>query len=112
MKFWTDNFWAGSFWKQDFWLGLNQQNTGTEIINTNATTNVPVNYSICSRSGFKVPAGTLVRDGYGNWVRPEDYEPRHPQEFVRSRAENTKGSVSPEGGDTFLSDNEVKPEDL
>ncbi len=62
----------------------------------------PDNYEICQRSGFRVPRGTLVKDGYGYWVRPESADQRHPQEFVRSRPEDQQGSRSPEQEDTFV----------
>ena len=76
----------------------------TEITNTNATTDVPTNYEICERTGFRVKPGTLVKEWDGVMVRPESYEPRHPQDFVRSRPEAQRGSVRPEQTDQFIDD--------
>lgn len=87
-------------------------NEGTSVTNSNASTDVPSNYSICARTGFRVLPGRLIKDGYGQWVRPESADQRHPQELVRSRPEKQRGSVSPEGTDTFLADGEVTADDL
>lgn len=71
------------------------------------------NYEICDRTGFKVPAGTLVKEWNGAMVRPESWEPRHPQDFVRGRTETPKGSPRPEPTDTFIADNaQVSASDL
>ena len=73
----------------------------------------PSFYEICDRSGFKVEAGTLVEEWTGLWVRPKDWEPRHPQEFVRGVPENESSiQVSPEADDTFLGTNDVDSDDL
>lgn len=68
---------------------------------------VPSNYEICDRSGFKVPAGELVEQWDGLKVRARDRDYRHPQEFVRVRAERPNPSRSPEPDDEFLGTNEV-----
>ncbi len=72
-------------------------------VNENAV-EIPSNYLICQRSGFRVSvAEGLVKDGEtGLWVRKEDYDPYHPQHLVRSRAESPRGSISPEQPDTFI----------
>lgn len=80
------------------------ENAGATIENTNATTDVPNNYEICQRSGFKVKRGTLVKDAYGWWVHPKFADSRHPQEFVRSSQDDIHGSVAPEQDDTFIED--------
>ena len=69
--------------------------------NPTASTDRINHFEICQRTGFKVLPGTLVKDGYGLWVRPESADMRHPQEQVRSRAETQRGSVSPEQDDVF-----------
>lgn len=79
--------------------------------NANATTESS-HYEICQRSGFRYPAGTLVKEWTGLWVAPEFWEPRHPQDFVKPVTETKKGSVSPEPTDYFLSTNEVSVDDL
>ena len=78
--------------------------------NANASEGVS-NYEICDRSGFLVPAGSLVRQWDGLMVRPKDLDHRHPQELVRPRAEKPRPSRSPEPDDEFLS-GEVSGSDL
>ena len=86
---------------------------GLEITNTNATTSVPSNYEMDDRTGFRVLPGVLIRDGQtGIYVTKRSYDPRHPQELVRSRTDRLEGSRSPEQTDVFLAVNEVKAEDL
>ena len=85
---------------------------GTTIANSNATTDVPTQYTICDRTGFRVLPHELMRDGYGMMVRPESYESRHPQEMVRSTTDKQTGSVRPEAPDRFLADGEVTAGDL
>ena len=71
--------------------------------NSDATTSVPNHYEICDRTGFRVRPGTLVKEWNGLMVRPESYEARHPQDFVRSRSDKQTGSVRPEQSDRFIS---------
>jgi len=63
---------------------------------------VPNHYEICDRSGFRVKPGTLISEWTGHMVIPRFWEPRHPQEFVRSVPETQKGSVRPEATDEFI----------
>lgn len=86
--------------------------TGTDITNSTATTDVPTNYEVCQLSGFKYKRGVLIRRWDGLWVHPDFNEPKHPQEFVRSRPEHLTGSIRPEQEDVFLTTNEVQAEDL
>lgn len=44
-------------------------------------------YRICDRTGFKVPASETVQQWNGLVVRKQSAEPRHPQQFVRGRAD-------------------------
>ncbi|KKL65325.1 hypothetical protein LCGC14_2156090 [marine sediment metagenome] len=44
---------------------------GVQILNPNATTDSLNRYNICARTGFRQKPGTLVKDGYGEMVRPE-----------------------------------------
>jgi len=87
---------------------------GVVIKNTDATTDNIGKYEMCSRTNFKQKVGTLVQDGYGDYVRADSAEPRHPQERLLSKKENFRdGAERPEpASDTFLADNEVKAEDL
>lgn len=68
---------------------------GTTIENTQAT-EYDGRYNICDRTGFRAKPGQLVEDGYGNMVLPEFRDSRHPQEFIRSRAETHTGPKRPE----------------
>lgn len=77
--------------------------TGIAITNLFATIDRS-NYEICERSGRKVLPGTLIREWNGTMVRPESWERRHPQDFVRSRAEKLTGPERPEQDDTFIED--------
>jgi hypothetical protein len=69
---------------------------------------------ICDRSGFKVKASETRREWTGRIVRVEDWEPRHPQDFVRARPDHQSVAFPrPEpASDTFLNPNEVNPGDL
>ena len=88
---------------------------GVQILNPNATTDSLNRYNICARTGFRQKPGTLVKDGYGEMVRPESAEPRHPQERVKSQPESQRGALRPEpiGDETFITDDDpVLAEDL
>lgn len=67
---------------------------------------------ICTLSGFEYPLRELVRDWRGMLVHPSFKDVRNPQDFVRGVRERTLTYTSPEAPDTFLSTNEVQPEDL
>jgi len=86
--------------------------TGTEIVNTDSTTLVPVNYEICQVSGIRVLPSEIVKRWDGAWVREQSNDQRHSQEFLRSRSDKLIGSVSPEQDNVFLVDGEVKASDL
>ena len=108
---WADDFWATDFWADGFWSG--EASVGAAITNATASTASINNYEICSRTGFKVKRGKLIKDEQtGLWVRPDSFDRRHPSEYVRSVAENQHGSPRPEPTDVFLSTNEVKSTDL
>ena len=75
---------------------------GTDITNPSATV-TSSNYEICQRSGFRVPAGSLVREWDGRKVREESYEARHDLDRVRTRALNRpRGTPAPEPQDQFI----------
>jgi hypothetical protein len=88
----------------------------TPITNSDAITDAPNNYLVCTRTGFRVSVNEgLVKDGYGQWVRSRSYDPVHPQDRVRSRAETQRGSIAPEQDDRLISvlyPNDVQPSDL
>jgi len=70
-------------------------------------------WRICDRCGRRFRQSETLKTWDGLWVCKNDWEPRHPQDFVTGRED--KQSVPeprPETTDYFLSDNEVKAEDL
>jgi len=90
---------------------------GTPILNTNATTDVPSNYEICQRSGFRQhprfdSLSKLMVQWNGLGVRLDSLDVRNPQEFIKSRGgESQQGSRSPEPEDSFITVS-VDPDDL
>lgn len=71
------------------------------------------NNVICDVCGFKVKASQTRRRWDGLVVCREDWEPRHPQDFVRGRRDRQVPAViRPEPADKFLTDNEVTVDDL
>ena len=70
-------------------------------------------YTKCDRSGFKVRGEEVMEDWTGLLVREEDWEPRHPQDFVRGRRDQQNPPFfRPEGDDRFLSPNQVCEDEL
>jgi hypothetical protein len=87
-------------------------NLGVAIENLNATTDVPVNYIICDRTGYRIAVNEPFRMEWdGLMVRKRSLDQRHPQDHLFSKPELQKGSPAGEGEDTFL-DSEVQAEDL
>lgn len=63
-----------------------------------------MNKAVCDRSGFTLPASKLRKTWDGLWVRPESFEPRHPQDFAgRARPESLPEVTRPPS-DIFLTD--------
>lgn len=64
------------------------------------------NYLICDRTGFKLRIEDgVVEEWSGMKVRKQSWERRHPQDFIRSRAESRRnGSPRPEQTDSFIAD--------
>jgi len=70
-------------------------------------------YRICDECGFKVRASETRKRWDGRIVCIPDWEPRHPQEFVRGRVDRQRvAEPRPEAADTFLADNEVTASSL
>ena len=44
--------------------------------------------AVCYECGRKMKASMLVKHWQGYWVCPEHWEPRHPQDFVKSVPDN------------------------
>ena len=87
--------------------------TGTAIVNANSTTDITTNEEFCDRTNFRTLPGELQKEWTGQFIRPESWEIRHPQDMLRTRAtDRFPGSRSPEQADTFLADGEVTADDL
>lgn len=69
---------------------------------------------ICQRTGYKTKSNDLRKEWNGLVVRSGSWEPRHPQDMLRSfpdhQAVDEPNPEPPE--DTFLGDNEVLASDL
>lgn len=62
------------------------------------------NNTICDRCGRKYKASDLKREWNGLYTCPDDFEPRHPQDLIKSKHDDQRPSLSrPEGTDTFIS---------
>lgn len=107
---------ADPVWNGASWTLTTESATVTAAeapTNSDATTDVPSNYLICDRTGFRVSvAEGLVEEWTGARVRARSFESRHPQDFVRGSSEQQKGSDRPEQTDRFLGTNEVQASDL
>lgn len=60
-------------------------------------------WAICDECGRKFRLSDLRRRWDKALVCPQDFESRHPQDFVRGKADRIKapGQVRPEASDTF-----------
>lgn len=68
---------------------------------------------ICQRCGFEYPLHTLRKEWTGLMVCKDDFDPRHPQDFVKGvKDKQTVDNPAPEPTDYFLSTNEVTSESL
>lgn len=68
---------------------------------------------ICERTGFKVKSSGVRREWTNQTVRNKSWEARHPQDFLRAKADRqaVEGATG-EAEDTFLATNEVTAESL
>jgi hypothetical protein len=70
-------------------------------------------WGICDRSGMKVRQRDMVTEWNGLRVARRFAEPRHPQDFVRGRPEDTSvKNARPEPPDVFLAPGDVTSSDL
>lgn len=70
-------------------------------------------YVICDECGFKVRSSETRKRWDGARVCNKDWEARHPQDFVRGRADKQRvPNPRPEPADHFLTDNEVTADSL
>lgn len=68
---------------------------------------------ICDRTGYKIKASRSRTEWNGSRVRAESWEPRHPQDLIRSIPDHQDvADPNPEPTDTFLGDNDVSASDL
>lgn len=68
---------------------------------------------ICDVCGFKARASDSRKRWDGLRVCKPDWEPRHPQDFVRGqRDRQTVPDARPEPTDTFLNENDVTASSL
>lgn len=70
------------------------------------------NWLICDICGFKIRASQSRSTWEGRIVCEADWEPRHPQDFVRAKKDKIVADViRAEPTDTFLTDNSIPPSD-
>ena len=68
---------------------------------------------ICDRTGFKIKSSSARKEWNKHIVRAESWEPRHPQDLLRSRPDRQQvPDPRSEATDVFLGDNEVVASDL
>lgn len=68
------------------------------------------NNAICDRCGKPFKASTLKKTWDGLWVCPPDWEPRHPQDFVRGVKDDQSVRISrPTSTPTFVQGAEDLP---
>jgi hypothetical protein len=68
---------------------------------------------ICDVCGFQYRASQTLKRWDGLFVCTKDWEPRHPQDFVKGRVDKQRvPDPRPEQDDYFLSDNEVTRDSL
>ena len=73
---------------------------------------VPGTYSaICDQCGFKFKASDLRVRWDGAFVCSKDWEPRHPQDYVRGRVDNQRVAIARPDEDRF-EQRPVTPDDL
>lgn len=68
---------------------------------------------ICERTGKKIKASQSRKEWTNAIVRKESWEPRHPQDLLRSKPDRQQvPDPRTEQEDVFLTTNQVQPEDL
>ena len=69
--------------------------------------------NICDRTGFKVKSSQMKKEWTGSSVRSQSWEPRHPQDLIRSIPDRQDvADPNPEQADTFLAVGDVTVDDL
>ena len=68
---------------------------------------------LCDRTGCKIKSTDAKQEWNNLMVRKESWEPRHPQDLIRSKPDRQQvENPRSEREDVFLATNEVQPEDL
>jgi len=60
------------------------------------------NNVICDRCGFKYKASQLKKEWNGLWTCPFDWEPRHPQDLIKSKHDDQRPSLSRPGAEDIF----------
>jgi len=60
------------------------------------------NNVICDRCGFKYKASQLKREWNGLYTCPFDWEPRHPQDLIKSKHDDQRPSLSRPGAEDIF----------
>ncbi len=69
--------------------------------------------AICDTCGFKFKASELKKTWDNMYVCSKDFEPRHPQDFVRGKKDDQSVPWSrPEGDNVFSNPGDVTKDDL
>ena len=77
----------------------------------NSVPNEP--WAICDRCGFKVPFSETRKEWTGLRVCKDDFEERHPQDFVRGRKEDIAvKDARPRPDYVYIDVGDVTPESL
>ena len=103
---WADGAWVDAGWVTEAWNDTSAISAWSEaamiaLITNDNTTSAPSNDLHSDRTNFRVDE--LKTEWTGMMVAPEEWEPRHPQEYVKSRGgEKEYGPQNPEPDDNFL----------
>lgn len=70
--------------------------------------------AVCDRCGFEFNLSRLRKEWTGLMVCPDDFDRRHPQDFVRAvpDRQGVRPNMRPEPADVFLDTNDVSADDL
>ena len=105
---WADGAWVDAGWVTEAWNDTSAISAWSEaamialIINNN-TTSAPSNYLHSDRSNFRFDE--LKTEWTGMMVGPDEWEPRHPQDYLGNAPHMQKdiGPQNPEPNNVFIS---------
>ena len=104
---WAEGSWVDESWATGAWNAVTPQIAWLEavmvdVIINNDTTSEKSNYMHSDRTNFRVDE--LKTEWTGAMVAPDEWESKHPQDFVKSRGgEREYGPQSPEDDNNFIS---------